>query len=173
MKKFKTWPIQIVNTRDSDWKEDIMLIESTLYVNKSILEMLDKGSEKIGRTRIYIIKLLMQRVMRDNQKLLQSYSRVKYQERDQKENWHRLHIILNEYEYEYYLDMRKFYKMSVSLILAYAVMNYLNDIVNELLKGNNNTDNYYYRNYFFIKNTINEVICWKAYWGLPQKLPIC
>ena len=64
----------------------------------------------------------MQRVMSDNQKMLKSCSRVKYQERDVKENWHRLHIIMNEYEYEYYFDMRKFFKMSVSFILAYAVM---------------------------------------------------
>ena len=172
MKKFKTSPIQIVNTRENNWKEELMLIESTLYVNKSIQEMLDTASEKIGRTRIYLIKLLMQRVMKDNQRLLQSYARVKYQDRDRKENWHRFHIILNEYEYEYYLDMRKFFKMSVSLILAYAVINYLNDVMNELQKGNNNTDNYLYKNYFFIRETINEVICWKAYWGLPQKLPI-
>jgi hypothetical protein len=78
---------------------------------------------------------------------------------------------MNEYEYEYYLDMRKFYKMSVSFILAYAVMKYINEVVNELLNGNKNTDNYSYRNYIFIKTTSNETICWQIYWGVPQKLP--
>jgi hypothetical protein len=172
MKKFNILLLQIVSNIDNYWEEEIMLIESTIYINKSVLEMLYKGSEKIGRSKTSIIKLLMQRVMRENQRLLQSYSRVKYQERDIKENWHRFHIVLNEYEYEYYLDMRKFFKMSVSFILAFAVRSYLNDIVNELINGNKNTDNYLYRNYIFVKKTINEVICWKTYWGIPRKLPL-
>jgi hypothetical protein len=147
-----------------------MLIETTMHVHKSILEMLEKSSETTGRARTYMIKLLMQRVMRDNQKLLKSYSIIKYQERDLKENWHRIHIILNEYEYEYFLDMRKFFKMSVSFILAYAVMRYLDEVMNELLKKNINADNYHYINYVFIKETVYGIVCWKIYWGIPTHL---
>ena len=148
-----------------------MIIETILHVNKCILETLNKSSETTGRTRTFIIMLLMQRVMSDNQKMLKSYSRIRYQERDKKDNWHRLHIILNEYEYEYYQDMRKFYKMSISFILAYAIRRYLDNIVNKLLNSNNNTDNYHFRNYVFVKETIDEVTCWRIYWGIPQKLP--
>jgi hypothetical protein len=146
-----------------------MFIETTLHINNIILEMLNRGAAITGRSRTFIIKLLMQRVMKDNQKLLKSYSRIKYQERDLKENWHRLHIIMNEYEYEYYLDMRKFFKMSVSFILALAVRRYLDEILNELLHRNIDTDNYLYRNYIFIKKTIDEVISWQIYWGIPRK----
>ena len=142
-----------------------MLIESTLYVNKSILETLNKSSAITGINKNKIIKLLMQRVMKDNQRLLKTYSRVKYQERDIKENWHRLHIVMNEYEYEYYLDMRKFFKMSVSFILAYAVMRYLD----EVLKMNKSADNYCYQNYIFMKEVVNGIICWQTYWGIPPK----
>ena len=145
-----------------------MLIETTLYINKSILETLNKSSAITGINKNKIIKLLMQRVMKDNQRLLKSYSRVKYQERDIKENWHRLHIVLNEYEYEYYLDMRKFFKMSVSFILAYAVMRYLD----EVLKKNKSSDNYCYQNYIFMKEVVNGIICWQTYWGIPQKIPL-
>jgi hypothetical protein len=104
--------------------------------------------------------------------LLKSYSRVKYQNRDEEKNWHRIHIVLNEHEYEYYLDMRKFFKMSVSYILAYSVMRYLDKFMNELINKNITTDNYYYKNYVFIKETIYGIICWQIYWGIPQKLPI-
>ena len=148
-----------------------MIIESTIHVHKSILEVLNKSAETTGRTRTSIIKFLMQRVMGNNQKMLKSYSRVRYQERDVKENWHRLHIVMNEYEYEYYFDMRKFYKMSVSFILAYAVKRYLDEIVNELLDRNIRTDKYYFRNYIFMKETIDGITCWRIYWGIPQKLP--
>ncbi len=148
-----------------------MFIESTIYLHKSIQEMLERGAGTIGYTRTSIIKILLQRVMKNNHKLLKSYSRIKYQERDEKDNWHRLHIVFNEYEYEYCLDMRNFYKMSVSLILAYAVRRYLDEVVNELLYGNICSDNYHYKNYIFMKKTVDEVICWQIYWGIPSNLP--
>ena len=119
-----------------------MLIETTLHVHKNVMNKLDEGIVKTGVSRSSIIKLLIQRIMDDGQRMIKSYSRIKYQERDEKEKWNQLHIVLNEYEYEYYLDMRNFYKMSVSLILAYAVMRYLNELVNELLHGNKSKDNY-------------------------------
>jgi hypothetical protein len=146
-----------------------MLIETTIYIHKNTLEMLNRGAALTGSPRTFILRLLMQRVMGDNHKMLQSYSRVKYQERDKKENWYRLHIVMNEYEYEYYLDMRKFYKMSVSFILAFAVRRYLDEVLNELLEGSNNIDNYWYRNYILIKKTIDGIICWQIYWGIPHK----
>ena len=147
-----------------------MLIDSTLHVHKSIMEMLEKCSETTGESIHYMIKLLMQRVMKDNHRLLKTSSRIKYQKRDEKENWHRIHVVLNEYEYEYYLDMRKFYKMSVSFILAYAVRRYLDNIMNELLNANK-FDNYLYRNYIFSLEVVDKIVCWKIYWGIPLKIP--
>jgi spore coat polysaccharide biosynthesis predicted glycosyltransferase SpsG len=155
-----------------DVKEIIMLIESTLYVHKSILEKLERGAILSGRSRTFIIKQLMERLMDDNQNLISPSSRIKYQERDVKANWRILHIVVNEYEYEYYLDMRKFYKMSVSFLLAYAVRQYLNAVINESLDNNINTDNYLYRNYIFTKKKVDGIVCWQIYWGLPIKLPL-
>ena len=149
-----------------------MIIETTVYIHKNTLVMLNRGAAVTGRARTFIIKLLMQRLMRDNHKMLQSHSRVRYQERADKEEWHRLHMVMNEYEYEYYLDMRKFFKMSVSYILAFAVRRYLDEVMNELIKGNIITDNYRFRNYIFIKKIIDDVICWQIYWCVPHKRPI-
>ena len=149
-----------------------MLIETTMYVHKSTMETLNRGADATGRVLTSIIKLLMQRVMKDNQKLLKAYSRVKYQERDAKGNWNRIHIVLNEYEYEYYLDMRKFYKMSVSFILAYAVSRYFDEIIDKLMGRSNNTDNYFFRNYTYVKEIVDGIICWQIYWGIPQRLMI-
>ena len=147
-----------------------MLIETTINTHKSVLKLLSDGAARTSRSRTFMIKLLMQRVMNDNQRMLKSYSRIKYQARDDKENWYLVHLVLNEYEYEYYLDMRKFFKMSVSYILAYAVKRYLGEIIDELLDMNKNTDNYLYRNYILITKTINNVICWQIYWGIPPQI---
>ena len=145
-----------------------MLIDTTLHINKRILEMINEYAEKTNISMASVIKLLIQKVMHDNRSMIKTYSRVQYQERDLKENWYRIHIVLNEYEYEYYLDLRKFFKMSVSFILAYAVLRYWD----ELIKQNVKTDKYCYKNYIFIKEIIDNVILWKIYWGVPQKLPM-
>jgi hypothetical protein len=148
-----------------------MMVETTVYIHRNTLEMLNRGAAISGRTRTLLIKLLIRRMMRDNQKMLKSHSRIKYQKRDLKENWHRLHLVMNEYEYDYCLDMRKLFKMSFSFILAFAVNRYLDEIMNKSLDVNNNTDNYLYKNYILIKKTIDGVICWQIYWGIPKKLP--
>ncbi len=145
-----------------------MLIGTTINVNKNILEMLNNGAAITGKSRNSIIKSLIQRFMKDSQRMMKRNSRVRYQERDLKENWHRIHIVLNEYEYEYYLDLRKLYKMSVSFILAYAVLRYMD----ELLKQNIITDKYCCKNYILIKKTDDGIISWQIYWGIPPNLNI-
>ena len=142
-----------------------MLIETTLHVHKSILDKLDTGAETSRRSRTFIIKLLIQRIMKDNKGMIKTNSRIKYQERDIKENWSRINIVFNEYEYEYCQDLRKFFKMSVSYIIAYAVLKYLD----EVLKIGKYTDNYFYTSYIFIQKTYDGAICWQIYWGIPQQ----
>ncbi len=148
-----------------------MIIETTIYIHSSVLRMLNRGAALTGKSRTVIIKLLIQRMMSCTKTMTKSFSRVQYQERDREGNWNRLHILLNEYEYEYCLDMRKFYKRSVSLILADAARRYLNELLCMLLNRDDFTDNYRYRNYIFIKNTLDGTICWQIYWGVPHKLP--
>ena len=145
-----------------------MLIETTLNIHKSILDRLDTGTAITGRPRNSIIKLLIQRFMMDNQRMIKTNSRVKYQERDLKENWQRINIVFNEYEYEYCQDLRKFFKMSVSYILAFAVLRYLD----EILHGNKSTNKYFFCNYIFIRKIIDNIVCWEIYWGIPSQLSV-
>lgn len=147
-----------------------MIIETTVYIHSSTLGMLNRGTALTGKSRTVIIKLLIQRMMSCTKTTIKSFSRIQYQERDGKDNWSRLHVFLNEYEYEYCLDMRKFYKRSVSFILADAVRRYLSELLSTLLDKNDTTDNYRYRNYIFIKKTLDGAIYWQIYWGVPHKL---
>ena len=149
-----------------------MRIETTMYFNRALLEELSKASEKVGKSRTCILVLLLKRAMGDSYRLAKSFSPVKYQKSDPSQNWHRLHIQLNEYEYEYCLDMRKLYKMSVSLIVAYTVSRYLVEIVKKLLETDIDkfTDNYLPKNYILVREVINSTICWRIYWGIPYNL---
>ncbi len=143
-----------------------MLIETTLHVHRNILDKLNQSTKTTGKNRTLIIKLIIQMIMKDNHKLVKTNSRVRYQDRDQKENWKRINIVFNEYEYEYCQDLRKFYKMSVSLILAFAVLRYLD----EMIKSNISTDKYFFCNYTFMRKIIDNVICWQIYWGIPPTM---
>jgi len=142
-----------------------MLIETTLHVHKNILHELDRVVSLLGESRNFIIKYLIQRIMYDNKRMIKTYARIKYQKRDLKENWRRVNVVFNEYEYEYCQDLRKLFKMSVSLILAYAVSRYLNEIINK----EKSTDNYWFCNYILVRKIIDNVICWQIYWGIPPQ----
>ena len=90
---------------------------------------------------------------------------VKYQKSDLRENWHKFHFLLNADEYEYFLDLRKLLKKSISAIVAYAVKKYFKRIIKFSY-----TDNYPFKNYVIIKETINNVITWRLFWGYPEKM---
>jgi hypothetical protein len=90
---------------------------------------------------------------------------VQYQGRRSSPEWRVFHIQVREDMYEYWLDLRKLLKMSVSLILAHAVKKFLC----KLMKINS-TDNYLCKNYIIIKEIIDSVIVWKFIWGYPPNL---
>lgn len=90
---------------------------------------------------------------------------VQYQQRSSPKYWHIFHLRVRVDDYEYLLDLRKLLKMSVSMILSYAVKKYLNRIIN-----GGNTDNYQYNNYVIIKDMIDNIIYWKLIWGYPPNI---
>ena len=90
---------------------------------------------------------------------------VQYQQSRNTSEWHTFHFQVRVDEYEYFLDLRKLLKMSVSLILAYAVEKYLDKLMRKFI-----TDNYRYQNYIIIKEVLNDIICWKFIWGFPPDI---
>ena len=74
------------------------------------------------------------------------------------------HLVVREDDYEYLLDLRKFLKMSVSLIIAYAVKKFLGK------NKNNITDNNRYKNYVLVKEMVDNIICWRLFWGYPPSI---
>ena len=141
------------------------MIETTININVGTLEMINRisGIYQISRSRV--IKNLLKKVMDKDLNSFSFNKCIQYQVSDSKENWHKFHILLDTDEYEFFLDLRKFFKMSVSAIVSFAVKKYYKEI-HKFIK----TDNYRFKNYIIIKETINNLVTWKICWGWPLEM---
>ena len=137
-------------------------METTINVQVDILQQIARAAKvkKISRSAMMLI--LIKTIMDETKNPDCLWKMVQYQETRKPEEWHRFHLVLRPDEYEYLLDLRKLLKMSVSLILAYAVRKYLNEIMEKKA-----TDNNQYKNYVLIKEIFNATICWRLIWGYP------
>lgn len=140
-------------------------METTLNIHVTILKQITRAAESWGISCSEAITMLVKKVMSENYTTLSMGRMVKYQQKDNPERWHTFHLNLREDDYEYFLDLRKLRKMSVSLILAYAVEKYLSKREKIIF-----TDNYRFVNYVIIKEMVDDVICWRFFWGYPPTL---
>ena len=137
-------------------------METTLNIHVDILDKISTAADKRGISCSAMIVILLQKVMRARYNMVPIGRLVQYQDRRSKEEWHRFHIVWRWDDYEYFLDLRKLLKMSVSKILADAVEKFL-----KKLRKKDFTDKYRIRNYLLIGRSINNVRYWKLFWGLP------
>ncbi len=138
-------------------------MKTTLNIRLDILALIDKAAHASGISRTELILELIQKIASDIAEPGQIGKMIKYQARRNPEDWHKFHVTIREDMYEYWLDMRKLMKMSVSAILAYAVKKCLGKKVKI-------GDNYRFINYVIIKEIVENVIIWKFVWGWPPSL---
>ncbi|MBP7738328.1 MAG: hypothetical protein KA369_20305 [Spirochaetes bacterium] len=142
-----------------------MFIDTTIYIHVNTLRKIADISRKTCLSRREIISWLICKMAGADLISAVPFSRVRYQDRDRKERWKRVHVTLSPAEYELLLDMRKVYKLSASGIIAYAVEIY---IVKLLDIKNMKNDNYRFSCYIFSRFEMGGVICWAQYWGMPR-----
>lgn len=143
-------------------------METTLNVHVDILKQITAAAKKSGISRSKMITILIKRVMDDIPNPGRMGSLVRYQKRRRHDQWIPVHLYLRIDDYEYFQDLRKLRKMSISLILAYAVKNFLIKLLES-----KNMDNYRYRNYIIIREIIDNIISWRIFWGFPPTIGHC
>jgi hypothetical protein len=144
-------------------QDDIM--ETTLNIHVDILEIIKREASLKNISNSKLIHFLIQKVAEDIGDPGTIGRMVKYQDRHKPEEWHFFHIQVREDVYEYWLDLKKLLKMSLSLILAYALKKYLKEKLKII-----NTDNNRFNSYIITKEIIDNVIVWKYIWGIPPNL---
>jgi hypothetical protein len=148
------------------------MIETTVYLRDPVVLKLEKTSALYGLSRSKLVSLLCQKAFPSRLQTERSFTRVRYQAREKPKDWKRLHLYLSEKDYELFLDIRKFFKVSVSLFLTQAIDLFLDKVINEIRQDPGGTDNYMVTCYSIVR-TITSLgdICWKLYWGLPESVP--
>lgn len=151
-----------------------MIIETTVYINDEIRKKLDAAAKLRGVTRSSLIVAIMRRVMREHGKRARFGRTVKYQEKHKDITRRCAHMSLAERDHECFIDMRKYFKLSVSLLVSYAVIRYLDETLNMIEENDDSyyTDNNMFNNYLFICNSTENSVCWTICWGIPEISPM-
>ncbi|HNW28997.1 MAG TPA: hypothetical protein PKN50_11010 [Spirochaetota bacterium] len=140
-------------------------METTLNIQQDILGQITRAAATLGISRSEVIITLIKKVMDNTTNPDCLWKLVKYQQKGKDGEWHRFHLTVRPDDYEYFQDLRKLLKMSLSLILFHAVNKYLNKLMKKKF-----TDNYRYKNYIIMGKRINSVPCWIFIWGYPPNI---
>ncbi len=135
-------------------------MKTTLNIRIDILRQISQAAKAQSISCSAMIVILLKKAMKDIGSPDCMGRLVQYQAQCRPEERHTFHITWKEYDYEYFQDMRKLRKMSVSLLLAHSVKKFLGKM-NRIKKS----DNYLFINYTIIKEVIDNIICWRFIWG--------
>ena len=141
-----------------------MSVHTTLNVRRDILQIIHTAAETLGLPRNTVMVMLLKRMRAHHRDMKLRIGRaVQYQDTAAPEEWVIVHVFYRGEEYEQFNCMRLLFKYSVSFLLAYAVLNYMD----ELLTGKDatpNCDNYNYEGYDVAKNELETGVCYSLYW---------
>lgn len=145
-----------------------MTIDTTVYVRNDIAEWIKDMAIRAGVSRSALISMLLREFAEKRKVPANAWKGIRYQERMADGQWCRMHVRLRGDEYEYFIDLRKVMKFSVSYIIAMAVKNYGKSVCKTVDKD---ADNYRYHNYAMLHFQEGYVHCWLFCWGIPPRLP--
>ncbi len=134
-------------------------MRTTINGDLSLLNRLTAAMAEADLPKDKLIKLLVSRIINKNSFVPKPYKTVKYQESGQDTVWKIEHINLEPVDYEKLLDLRRHFKFSVSWFIAFAIINYLDELVNDLCNSGNRKkilDNYA-SNYVYISKMTGSI----------------
>lgn len=141
---------------------------TTLNIHIDVLSKINQHAIRLNKSKKEIIILLLMRIMKNHHLFVKTFSTVKYQRSDIKAKWHCFHIRFKKDENEFFVDLRKLCKYSVSCLVAISVERYLDELIMDIDKKL--VDNYiYYKNYVLHFEVIDGIISWSFYWGYPEE----
>jgi len=137
------------------------MIKSSVYINTAKLQMLEEFSADNGLDFDDVVALLLRKILSAGNLNARKFVAVKYQDTDPDKNWKTATVYYSVVDYEYFTDMRKFFKESVSLLLSKAIDLFLDTIlseVKEILLNYANSD------WDIRRNDVETGAIWTIFW---------
>ncbi len=146
-------------------------MRTTINIDVTLLGEFETAMDTLHLSKNKLISLLLARIISKDEFEPRPYERVTYQERckglivRKKE-----HINIESVFYEKYLDLRRNLKFSVSWLIAYAIKNYLNELVFDLINTDNTkvTPDNYARNFVYITKMLGTIPLYISILGVPE-----
>ncbi len=142
------------------------MIKTSVNINFERLALLENFSEKNDLSVNEIVSLLLLKIMKDGNYAVKKFTAVKYQDDDPKNHWDIMTVYFKEVDYEFFTDMRKFFKFSVSFLLAKAIDLFLDTILSEIEEILRNYEDSYWN--IHRKEAATDVI-WNISWIKTKK----
>ncbi|HOJ28063.1 MAG TPA: hypothetical protein PL059_03235 [Spirochaetota bacterium] len=145
-----------------------MYIETTTCISYKHLEILKFYAEKKNMSLRTFVSSIISFAALCEKGDIQYFKQIQYRTRNEGE-WKRLHLVLYNDEYEFFLDVKKLWKMSLAKVIAYCLDNVLYEFLEFLAKAEEDedyyTDNYRYSGYTFEIGDEENIFFCKFYWG--------
>ncbi len=144
-----------------------------------VIALLNDAARKTNLSKEIILTKALQFMLCTHRKYLRKEGRIKYQDRfDEKTGLpvlkKRVKLSFWQKEYDYFQDTRKFFGRSISFVMAIAVFEYLDLVIEELgaKKIDPIGDNYPFYGYAWIEKRIENFTTFHIWWGIPEKLEL-
>jgi len=142
------------------------MIKSSVYINTAKMQKLEEFSADKGLDFDDVVALLLRKILSAGNLYAKKFVAVKYQAADPDKNWKTATVYFEDVDYEFFTDMRKFFKESVSLLLSQAIDLFLDTIlseVKEILLNYANSD------WDIRRDDVEMGVIWTIFWKNPGK----
>lgn len=150
-------------------KKTNLLFETTINIDIEVYSKLSQAAAKHHVSRSRLIAVLIEQFVVKEKIPHISRGTVQYQQSRNKEQWRKLHVVLPIHVHDYFDDVRKLWKMSLSYLVAMVVEKYLFLLDENIIKTL--ADKYWHGGHtiiHFIDNGLQYMLCC---WGVPEHPP--
>lgn len=156
-----------------------MIIRTTYVLCEEVLKLLLDAQEKTKWSVEALLLMVMRKMMKSHEQYYRDEGRIEYQKRKDENDMpikkYRVKMKFLMRDYNYFQDMRRIFRRSISLNMAIAVYSYLVEIVEKILKNDITAikaDNYPYECYAIIGKCIENITTYRVWWGVPPNLEL-
>ncbi len=162
------------------FSEATMNITTTCVMRDDVIALLADAEETTKMPKEELLLLSMRKMMKNYEAYERTDGRIEYQKRfdddtGKRMKKQRVKMKVHSFDYNYYQDMRRIFRRSISLVMAIAVMTYLAEIGEKILNKEIEevlADTYPFQNYAIMGKCIENIPTWRIWWGVPEKLKL-